>query len=142
MDSVIPGTIGGTYCGNALACASALKVIEIIERDRLCERALVIAEKCNKKFNDLKEKYPVVGDVRGIGVMMGIEFIKDKTTKEPNKELVGALVQECVKNGLIIESAGTYDNVVRFLCPLVVTDEQLEAGFTILENAIIKLTSM
>ncbi|MGB8453421.1 MAG: aspartate aminotransferase family protein [Anaerocolumna sp.] len=139
MDSVTPGTIGGTYSGNALACASALKVIEIIERDKLCDRALSISEKCMAKFGSWKDKYSVVGDVRGIGVMLGIEFVKDQTTKEPNKELVGALVQECVKNGLIIESAGTYDNVVRFLSPLVVTDGQLSAGFDILEKAMIKL---
>lgn len=140
MDSVIPGTIGGTYSGNALACASALQVIEIIERDKLCERALRISEKCIEKFAGWKEKYPVIGDVRGIGVMLGIEFIKDRDTKAPNKELVGELVQECVRHGLIIESAGTYDNVIRFLSPLVITDTQLEAGFDILENAIKKLT--
>ncbi len=140
MDSVIPGTIGGTYSGNALACASALQVIEIIERDKLCERALRISEKCIEKFAGWKEKYPVIGDVRGIGVMLGIEFIKDRDTKAPNKELVGELVQECVRHGLIIESAGTYDNVIRFLSPLVITDAQLEAGFDILENAIKKLT--
>lgn len=140
MDSVIPGTIGGTYSGNALACASALQVIEIIERDKLCDRALSISEKCIEKFAGWKEKYPVIGDVRGIGVMLGIEFIKDQDTKAPNKELVGELVQECVKHGLIIESAGTYDNVIRFLSPLVITDAQLEAGFDILENAIKKLT--
>lgn len=140
MDSVIPGTIGGTYSGNALACASALQVIEIIERDKLCDRALSISKKCIEKFGGWKEKYPVIGDVRGIGVMLGIEFIKDRDTKAPNKELVGELVQECVRNGLIIESAGTYDNVIRFLSPLVITDAQLEAGFDILENAIKKLT--
>jgi 4-aminobutyrate aminotransferase/(S)-3-amino-2-methylpropionate transaminase len=140
MDSVIPGTIGGTYSGNALACASALQVIEIIERDKLCDRALSISKKCIEKFGGWKVKYPVIGDVRGIGVMLGIEFIKDRDTKAPNKELVGELVQECVRNGLIIESAGTYDNVIRFLSPLVITDAQLEAGFDILENAIKKLT--
>lgn len=140
MDSVIPGTIGGTYSGNALACASALQVIEVIEKDKLCDRALGISKKCIEKFAGWKEKYPVVGDVRGIGVMLGIEFIKDRDTKAPNKELVGELVQECVRNGLIIESAGTYDNVIRFLSPLVITDAQLEAGFDILENAIKKLT--
>lgn len=142
MDAVTPGTIGGTYSGNALACASALKVIEIIERDKLCDRALAISEKCKERFGSFKEKYPVIGDIRGIGVMLGIEFIKDAKTREPNKELVAGLVQECVKNGLIIESAGTYDNVIRFLSPLVVTDEQLEAGFDILEKAIIKLTAI
>lgn len=138
FDKVPAGTLGGTYSGNAVACAAALQVIEVIKKDHLCERALAISEKCFVRFNEWKENYPVVGDVRGIGVMLGIEFVKDKVTKEPNKEIVGKLIQECVANGLIIEGAGTYENVIRFLCPLVVTDEQLEAGFAILENAIKK----
>ncbi|MHB8130358.1 MAG: aspartate aminotransferase family protein [Mobilitalea sp.] len=138
FDEVTPGTLGGTYSGNAVACAAALQVIEIIKKDHLCERALILSKKCFARFNEWKEKFPVVGDVRGIGVMLGIEFVKDKVTKEPNKVLVGKLIHECVEKGLIIEGAGTYENVIRFLCPLVVTDEQLEAGFTILENAIKK----
>ncbi len=138
FDAVPVSTIGGTYSGNAVACAAALKVIEVIENEKLCERALEISRKCFERFGSFKEKYEVVGDVRGIGVMLGIEFVKDKSTKEPNSELVGRLIDECVLNGLIIEGAGTYGNVIRFLCPLVVTDEQLEAGFDILEKAIVK----
>lgn len=138
FDKVNSGIIGGTYGGNALACASALKVIEIMERDKLCDRALEIAEKCNKVFGRWKDKYEVIGDVRGIGIMMGIEFVKNKETKEPYPELVNDIIKESTLNGLLIESAGTYGNVIRFLSPLVVTDVQLEAGFKILENAIKK----
>ncbi|MDF2473683.1 MAG: aminotransferase class-III [Anaerocolumna sp.] len=138
FDGITPGIIGGTYNGNALACASALEVIKIIERDHLCDRAKDISEKCFARFNQWKEKFEVIGDVRGIGVMLGIEFVKNKETKEPNSEIVNQLIQECVSKGLIIEGAGTNHNVVRFLSPLVLTDEQLEAGFTILENAIKK----
>jgi 4-aminobutyrate aminotransferase/(S)-3-amino-2-methylpropionate transaminase len=135
-DSVVPGTIGGTYGGNALACAAALKVIEIMERDHLPERGAFIGAKCMETFLEWKEKYEVVGDVRGLGCMIGIEFVKDKKTKEPNTELVSALMQECYRNGLLIENAGTYSNVIRFLAPLVMTDAQLKAGLDILENAI------
>lgn len=138
FDGVNSGIIGGTYGGNALACASALKVIEIMERDKLCDRALEIAEKCNEVFGRWKDKYEVIGDVRGIGIMMGIEFVKNKETKEPYPELVNNIVKEAALNGLLIENAGTYGNVIRFLSPLVVTDVQLEAGFKILENAIKK----
>lgn len=138
FDKVNSGIIGGTYGGNALACASALKVIEIMERENLCDRALIIAEKCNKVFGIWKDKYEVIGDVRGIGIMMGIEFVKNKETKEPYPELVNDIIKEATSNGLLIESAGTYGNVIRFLSPLVVTDVQLEAGFEILENAIKK----
>ncbi len=139
MNSVKGGTIGGTYGGNALGCAAGLKVLEVIERDNLLDRSVEIGEKCFAKFNGWKEKYEVVGDVRGLGSMIGIEFVKDKASKEPNGAIVSALVHECAQNGLIIEAAGTYLNVVRFLAPLVITDEQLEAGFDILEQAIEKL---
>lgn len=140
FDAVPAGTIGGTYSGNAVSCAAALQVIEVMEKEHLLDRAQSISEKCFTRFNSWKQKFEVVGDVRGIGVMLGIEFVKNKETKEPNSELVGRLIVECVSKGLIIESAGTYHNVIRFLCPLVVTDEQLEAGFHILEEAIIKCT--
>jgi 4-aminobutyrate aminotransferase/(S)-3-amino-2-methylpropionate transaminase len=139
MEAVPAGVIGGTYGGNALACASGLKVLEIIERDNLLDRSMEIGKKCFGKFNQWKEKYEVVGDVRGIGAMIGIEFVEDKNSKKPNSKLVAALVSECANNGLIIESAGTYGSVIRFLAPLVITDEQLEAGFNILEAAIKKL---
>lgn len=139
FDKVPVGTLGGTYGGNAVACAAALEVLEVIEKEKLLDRAKQISERCFKRFGSWREKYEVVGDVRGIGVMLGIEFVKNKETKEPNSELVSKLVQECASKGLIIESAGTYHNVIRFLCPLVVTDEQLEAGFDILEQAIVTL---
>ncbi len=136
MDAVTPGTIGGTFSGNPLACAAALKVIEIMQRDKLPERALEIAAKCTAVFESWKEKYGVVGDVRGTGAMMGIEFVKDQETKEPAPELVASIIREAAQHGLLVENAGTYNNVIRFLCPLVVTDEQLDAGIAILEEAL------
>ncbi|WKY45901.1 aspartate aminotransferase family protein [Eubacteriaceae bacterium ES2] len=136
MDSVKGGTIGGTFCGNPLACASALKVIEIMERDQLDKRACEISEIVFKRFGLWKERFDVIGDVRGIGAMIGIEFIKDCKTKEANPVLVYEIVNEAAQNGLIIESAGIYGNVIRFLGPLVMTDDQLEAGLDIFEKAI------
>jgi 4-aminobutyrate aminotransferase/(S)-3-amino-2-methylpropionate transaminase len=136
MDKVTPGTIGGTYCGNPVACAAALKVIEIMQRDDYPGKALKIAEKCMAKFNEWKEKYEVIGDVRGIGAMMGVEFVTDKKTKNPNAAIVSGIVAEAVKHGLLLESAGTYGNVIRFLCPLCVTDAQVDAGLEIYEAAL------
>ncbi len=136
MDAVPAGTIGGTYCGNALACAAALEVINIMEKEDFPGRALKISEKVMKIWESWKEKYEVVGDVRGTGCMMGIEFVKDKKTKEPNAQIVNAIVAEAVKHGLLLESAGTYGNVIRFLAPLVITEEQLDKGLEIYENAI------
>ena len=136
MDSVPGGVIGGTYGGNALACAAGLKVLEIIERDKLCERSMEIGEKCKERFCSWKDKYGIVGDVRGLGGMVGVEFVKDQEIKEPATEFVGKLIGECASKGLLIENAGTYGNVIRFLAPLVITDEQLEAGLDIMEEAI------
>ncbi|MDF2677779.1 MAG: aspartate aminotransferase family protein, partial [Bacillota bacterium] len=130
------GTIGGTYSGNALACASALQVIDIMEKEDLPGKALKISEKVMRTWKEWQEKYEVVGDVRGIGCMIGIEFVKDKATKEPNSEIVNAIINEAIQHGLLLESAGTYGNVIRFLAPLVITDEQLDAGLQIYENAI------
>lgn len=138
LDAVPAGVIGGTFGGNALACAASLKVIEVMERDHLCERSVEIGDKIRTAFNNWKEKYAVVGDIRGLGGMVGIEFVKDRKTKEPNASLVSALIKECAAHGLLIENAGTYGNVVRFLAPLVITDAQLDAGLTILEDAIQK----
>ena len=141
MEAPAKGTIGGTFCGNALACAAALKTIEIMERDHLAERSCQIGETVMKRYNEWKEKYEVVGDVRGLGGMVGIEFVKSKETKEPAPEFTAALVHDCAMHGLIVESAGTYSNVIRFLAPLVITDEQLEAGLAIMEQAIVRCMS-
>ncbi|GLB31151.1 4-aminobutyrate--2-oxoglutarate transaminase [Lacrimispora amygdalina] len=136
FDGVKGGIIGGTFGGNALACASALKVIEIMEREDLCSRSGEISDVCRSRFELWKDKFEEVGDVRGIGCMMGIEFVTDKQSKQPHTVLVRELVDYCVRHGLIVESAGAYSNVIRFLCPLVVTDAQLESGLAILESAI------
>lgn len=131
-----PGTIGGTFCGNALACAAALKVIEVMERDHLADRSLEIGRTVMARYTAMLEKYECVGDVRGLGGMVGIEFVTDKASKTPDAALTAAIIQECARNGLMVESAGTYSNVIRFLAPLVMTDEQLACGLDILERAI------
>ncbi|MGI6500477.1 MAG: 4-aminobutyrate--2-oxoglutarate transaminase [Anaerostipes sp.] len=136
MEAPAPGTIGGTFCGNPLACAAGLKTIEIMERDDLAGRSCEIGKKVRERFNAWKEIYPVIGDVRGLGGMIGLEFVKDQESKEPNPEFSGAVINECAKRGLLIEGAGTYGNVVRFLAPLVITDEQLERGLEIYEEVI------
>ena len=136
MDAPAPGTIGGTFCGNALACAAALKVIEVMERDHLADRSLEIGRTVMARYTAMLEKYECVGDVRGLGGMVGIEFVTDKASKTPDAALTAAIIQECARNGLMVESAGTYSNVIRFLAPLGMTDEQLACGLDILERAI------
>lgn len=137
MDSVKPGIVGGTYGGNALACAAGLAVLNVIKEEHLVERSCEIGATCMERFHEWQKKYHIIGDVRGLGAMIGIEFVKDKTTKEPATELVNAIISYAANHGLLIENAGVYGNVIRFLAPLVITDEQLEAGFVIFEEAIV-----
>ena len=138
MDAVPAGTIGGTYCGNPLACASALKVMEIMKAEDYAGKARIIGEKVTKRYNELKEKYEEIGDVRGLGSMIGVEFVKTKEGKEPYPEFVSTMIQVALQKGLMMENAGTYGNVIRFLAPLCITDEQLEKGLEIFEEAIVE----
>ncbi|ETJ29244.1 4-aminobutyrate aminotransferase, partial [human gut metagenome] len=101
MESILPGTIGGTYCGNPLACAAAIKTIEIMERDNLAKRSLEIGEKVQAVYKEWMDKYEVIGDVRGLGGMIGIEFVTDKESKTPNGEIVSKIVKNAVEKGLM-----------------------------------------
>jgi 4-aminobutyrate aminotransferase/(S)-3-amino-2-methylpropionate transaminase len=136
MESVPGGTIGGTFGGNPLACAAALQVLDIMETENFAAKSIEIGKKATARFQKFQDTYAVVGDVRGLGGMIGVEFVKDKTSKEPNADFTSKLVQECAKRGLLVENAGTYGNVIRFLAPLVITDEQLNAGLDIMEEGI------
>lgn len=107
-----------------------------MEKHHLAEHSLEIGRKVTARYQEMKEKYECIGDVRGLGSMIGLEFVKSKATKEPDAALVKALVQKCAGKGLLIESAGIYGNVIRFLAPLVITDAQLEAGLDIMEESI------
>ncbi len=138
MASVPGGVIGGTFGGNALACAASLKVIEIMERDHLAERSCEIGQKVMARYMEWLDRYDVVGDVRGLGGMIGIEFVTDKKTKTPAAKLTAAIIKETAQHGLLVEGAGIHGNVIRFLAPLVITNAQLKAGLDILEAAIVK----
>lgn len=140
MDAPGPGQLGGTFSGSPAACAAALAVLDVIEEENLVGRAVEIGARMMEVFNSWKEKYELVGDVRGLGAMTAIELVKDKETKEPAAEEVKAIMKETHNKGVITISAGIYSNVLRFLPPLVITDEQLEEGLTILEAAIAKLS--
>ena len=139
MDAAIAGTIGGTYCGNPLACASALKTMEIMKEEDFAGKARHIGECVTKRLHEMQDKYEVIGDVRGMGAMIGIEFVLDRETKEPATELVSKLIAAAFRKGLLIEGAGTYNNVIRFLAPLTMTDEQTARGLDIFEEALLEV---
>jgi 4-aminobutyrate aminotransferase/(S)-3-amino-2-methylpropionate transaminase len=134
MERPEPGEIGGTYGGSPLGCVAALKVIEMLERDGLIERANEIGKRITARLTLLQRKYPCIGDVRGLGAMCAMELVKDPVSKEPDKQLAGRIIQECHQRGVIIMGAGFYSNVIRFLAPLVITDGQLEEGLNVIEE--------
>lgn len=138
MDSAAGGTIGGTYIGNPLSCAAALATIKLIKSEKLNERAVKIGRVIMDRFENLMKSVPAIGDVRGVGAMNAIEFIKNGDPRQPDSELCSAVVKGCSEQGLIVLSAGTFKNVIRILSPLVITDEQLKTGLDILENEILK----
>ena len=136
MDSTNPGEIGGTFGGSPVACAAALKVMEKLENSALCDRALHLGNIISTGLNALKEKYPVIGDVRGLGAMQAVEFVKDRKTREPYAGIVSRIISYSCKKGVIFLNAGIFSNVLRFLPPLVMTDEQVRYGMQVLDEAI------
>ncbi len=136
MDAAPAGTIGGTYCGNPVAAAAALKVMEVMKRDDYAAKARHIGEVVMKRYQGLKEKYPIVGDVRGLGAMIGLELVKDKTAKEPATDIANKLVANALQKGLLLETCGFAGNTIRFLAPLTMTDAQMESGLDIVEESL------
>ncbi len=135
LDAVHGGGLGGTYGGNPLACEAALGVLETIEEEKLVERAGHIGDVMLSRLNSFKERFAIVGDVRGRGAMVAIELVQPGT-KEPNAAATAEIARRCHAEGLLALTAGTYGNVLRFLPPLVISDDLLEEGLSILENAI------
>ena len=136
MDAAAAGSIGGTYIGNPVCCVAALATIKLMEELDLNSKAKEIADTINRRFKTLQLEHNSIGDVRGLGAMIGIEFVKHNDTSQPNTALCAEIVQRCSDDGLIIISAGIEKNIIRILSPLVITDEQLERGLDILESAI------
>jgi 4-aminobutyrate aminotransferase/(S)-3-amino-2-methylpropionate transaminase len=135
MDAPPPGTLGGTYSGNPVACAAALAVLDIYEREDLATRSQAIGQVVMERFHKLQERYSVIGEVRGLGGMVAIELVKDRATKEPDAPTTSAILAAAHRRGLLLLKAGMYDNVLRVLVPLNITDEQLQKALDILEAA-------
>lgn len=137
MDSVHPGGIGTTYGGNPVSCAAALAVIEAYEEDDLLGRAEALGERLLSGLKEIQRENPgFVGEVRGLGPMAGLEFVKDAQTKEPDADGTKQVVANALQEGLMLLTAGGYGNVIRTLMPLVITDDQLDEGLAILSRAV------
>ena len=135
MESAGVGEIGGTYSGSPLGCQAALAVLDIMEEEKLNDRANSIGKQVKERMNKLANQYDQVGDIRGLGAMVAVEIVNGKNDKTPNKKVVGQIVEEANKRGLLLLSAGLFGNVIRFLMPLVITDDQLSEGLDIVEEA-------
>jgi 4-aminobutyrate aminotransferase/(S)-3-amino-2-methylpropionate transaminase len=138
MDSVHASGLGGTYGGNPIACAAALGAIETMEAEKLVERANHIGQILGDSLRAMQAKYPVIGEVRGRGAMQAIELV-EPGTKTPNTAAMNAIVKHCQSKGVLILTAGTYSNVVRFLPPIVITDELLKDALSVLDEALASL---
>lgn len=136
MDNWERGTHGTTFGGNPVACAAATATIDAIKSEGLLEKSEKISRGVFERLWGLKESSPVIGDVRGLGYMIGIEFVKKGC--EPNPEAVSSILKYCLERDLIILEAGTYKNVVRFIPPLIATEEQMDEALTIFEEAVRK----
>jgi 4-aminobutyrate aminotransferase/(S)-3-amino-2-methylpropionate transaminase len=136
MDTPGIGGLGGTFGGNPVSCAAALAAIEIMERENLSSRAERLGDLFDSRARAWKKRWPLIGDVRGLGAMRAMELVRSSETREPAKTETEQVLRHCYEHGLILLSAGTYGNVVRLLVPLVVTDEQFNEGLNVLEGAL------
>jgi 4-aminobutyrate aminotransferase / (S)-3-amino-2-methylpropionate transaminase / 5-aminovalerate transaminase len=136
MEAAEPGGLGGTYGGNPLACAAALAVLDAMEHERISERAARAGERIAARFRSWAECHPPIGDVRGLGAMVGMELVADRASRAPDKALTGRLLAAALRRGVILLSAGTYGNVVRVLAPLTAEDALLDEGLDAVGEAL------
>jgi 4-aminobutyrate aminotransferase / (S)-3-amino-2-methylpropionate transaminase / 5-aminovalerate transaminase len=136
MDAPGPGGLGGTFAGNPLSCAAALAVLDLFERENLLTRANELGDRFQRRAREWQRRWPIVGDVRGLGGMQAIELVKSQETKTPAAAETKRITQYCYEHGLITITAGSYSNVIRVLVPLVATNEQIDEGLDVLESAL------
>jgi 4-aminobutyrate aminotransferase / (S)-3-amino-2-methylpropionate transaminase / 5-aminovalerate transaminase len=136
MDAPADSAVGGTYVGNPVAQAAALAVLDVVEEEGLCERAVSIGETIRARMTEWQGRFDRIGDVRGVGAMLAIELVHDRVTKEPAPELATAVVDEAASRGLLLLKAGVHSNVIRVLLPLVIEDAELDEALEVWEEAL------
>jgi 4-aminobutyrate aminotransferase / (S)-3-amino-2-methylpropionate transaminase / 5-aminovalerate transaminase len=141
MDAPGVGGLGGTFAGNPLSCAAALAVLDLFEREDLLSRADEIGDHFQRRAREWQSRWPIIGDVRGLGGMQAIELVQSQESKVPATEETKKITQYCYEHGLITITAGTYSNVIRVLVPFVITDQQMDEALGVLESAIASVCS-
>ncbi len=139
MDAAQAGTIGGTYIGNPVACAASLATIQYMEDENINAKAARLGEICTNRFKAMQARFSCIGDVRGLGAMNAIEFVKNNDPKQADAELCSALIKACAKRDLIVISAGVHKNVLRVLSPLTISESLLNKGLDIIEEELANL---
>jgi 4-aminobutyrate aminotransferase/(S)-3-amino-2-methylpropionate transaminase len=136
MDAPGPGGLGGTFAGNPVACEAALAVLDMFEQQDLNARANALGDRFQKRAREWQKRWPMIGEVRGLGAMQALELVQSPDKREPASEETKQITQYCYEHGLITISAGSYGNVIRLLMPLVITDAQMDEGLDVLEGAL------
>jgi 4-aminobutyrate aminotransferase / (S)-3-amino-2-methylpropionate transaminase / 5-aminovalerate transaminase len=136
LDAAHDGAVGGTFVGNPVAQAAALAVLDVIDDEGLVERANVIGETMRARMHGWQERFEAIGDVRGLGAMLAIELVHDRETKVPAAQLASAVVDAATERGLLLLKAGVHSNCIRVLCPLVITDAELDEALSVWEEAL------
>jgi 4-aminobutyrate aminotransferase / (S)-3-amino-2-methylpropionate transaminase / 5-aminovalerate transaminase len=136
MDAPGDSAIGGTYVGNPVAQAAALAVLDVFEEEGLVERASAIGETMRERMVRWQDRFPAIGDVRGLGAMLAIELVEDRETKRPASELASTVTEAAAARGLLLLKSGIYSNCIRVLCPLVVSDPELDEALDVWEQAL------
>ncbi len=136
MDAPGLGGLGGTFGGNPVSCAAALAVIEIMEKENLSARAELLGEKFAARAREWQRRWPLIGEVRGLGAMQALELVRSRETREPAKAETEQIMRYCYEHGLLTISAGTYGNIIRVLVPLMIPDAQFDEGLAVLEGAL------
>jgi 4-aminobutyrate aminotransferase/(S)-3-amino-2-methylpropionate transaminase len=136
MDAPGPGGLGGTFAGNPVACEAALAVLDMFEQQDLNARASELGDAFQKRAREWHKRWPMIGEVRGLGAMQAIELVQSPDKREPAPEETKQVTQYCYEHGVITISAGTYGNVIRLLMPLVITDAQIDEALDVLESAL------
>jgi 4-aminobutyrate aminotransferase / (S)-3-amino-2-methylpropionate transaminase / 5-aminovalerate transaminase len=136
MDSLWDGAVGGTYVGNPVALAAAVAVLDVFEEEGLLERAQRIGDTVRARMLAWQERFAAIGDVRGVGAMLAVEYVEDRETKEPAPGVASRVAEEAAARGLLLLKAGVHSNCNRVLCPLVITDAELDEGLAAWEEAL------
>ena len=136
MDAPHPGGIGGTYGGSPVACVAAIEALKILSSPAFLRRVNEVGDLMLSAMDRWKQRYSLVGDVRGLGAMRLVEFVKDRDSREPDPDSTLTIIKDAVAHGLIMIRAGLYSNCIRLLPPIAITNEQLTEGLQVLEDAI------